>query len=143
MLQMERSSIIGIHEKVSERERNRAVLERNRPACLQLYAMPDSFFVSNKTRKRKRESTPKDPSSSKKAVNGKGRPNGKDKRARVADEDIDSGASEDEAIDDMDLRASDGEAYVSTEEDELETPAEKRLRLANLYLQSLKDNLGM
>ena len=102
--------------------------------------MPDAFFLSKKTRKRKRGPALKDPSSSKKAVNGKGRPNGK---ARVADEDIDSGGSQDEeGIDDMDLRASDGENYVSAEEDELETPAEKRLRLANLYLESVKEKLG-
>lgn len=123
--------------------------------------MPDAFFISKKTRKRKRHTSSKDPSSSsstshvKKAVNGKGRPrpNGvgkehhsktkKTPRASGADEELDSSGSEDEGgIDDMDLRASDGEAYISGSEDELETPAEKRLRLAQLYLESVREKLG-
>lgn len=47
----------------------------------------------------------------------------------------------------MDLRAPDidPDAYESGEEDQDETPAEKRLRLAKLYLESVKQslNLGM
>ena len=104
--------------------------------------MPDSFFVSNKTRKRKRINAPKDPSSSKRAVNGKGRPNGTTKKTRFTDEDIESDASQNsEGFGDLISEASEGEA-PSGEEDELETPAEKRLRLANLYLQSVKEGLA-
>ena len=45
----------------------------------------------------------------------------------------------------MDLRAPDVDldAYESGEEDEEETPAEKRLRLAKMYLDGVKQGLGM
>lgn len=49
--------------------------------------------------------------------------------------------SEDGGIDDIDLRA-DVQPETSGDEDEDETPAEKRLRLAKLYLESVKDGLG-
>lgn len=117
--------------------------------------MPDAFFVSQKTRKRKRPS--KDgghgPLTKKpqRAVNGKGRPqaahgqvNGKTKSKR-RDEELDSDDTrEDElgGIDDLDLRGSDGDAGTSGEEDEMETPAEKRLRLAKVYLDSVKEGLA-
>lgn len=42
----------------------------------------------------------------------------------------------------MDLRADAVDPNESGEEDEEETPAEKRLRLAKLYLESVKDGLG-
>ncbi len=43
--------------------------------------------------------------------------------------------------DDIDLRASDVDANESGEEDEAETPAQKRLRLAKLYLDSVKESV--
>ncbi|TDL20663.1 WD40 repeat-like protein [Rickenella mellea] len=117
--------------------------------------MPDSFFVSSKTRKRKRSS--QDASSSKK-VNGKpvakprklgsaprGTANGKAKLTRKNDEELESDATDEDGlgvgIDDMELRAED-EEYVSAEEDERETPAQKRLRLAQIYLDSVKEGLA-
>ncbi|KAL5478315.1 RRP9 [Sanghuangporus weigelae] len=100
--------------------------------------MPDSFFVSKKVRKRKRSSNSKEPSTSKKQVNGKGRPDGKTKRR---DEELDSDATQDDN-DDLDLRASENDENASGEEDELETPAEKRLRLAKVYLDNLKEGLA-
>ena len=42
----------------------------------------------------------------------------------------------------MDLRATEFDPNESGEEDEDETPAEKRLRLAKLYLETVKDDLG-
>ncbi|EIN14441.1 WD40 repeat-like protein [Punctularia strigosozonata HHB-11173 SS5] len=42
----------------------------------------------------------------------------------------------------MDLRASDTDPGASGAEDEDETPAQKRLRLAKLYLESVKDDLA-
>uniref|UniRef100_D8Q8P0 Uncharacterized protein n=1 Tax=Schizophyllum commune (strain H4-8 / FGSC 9210) TaxID=578458 RepID=D8Q8P0_SCHCM len=66
--------------------------------------MPDAFFVSNKTRKRKRSGSVPDAS-------------GKSKKQ------------------------SDGEER-SASEDESETPAEKKLRLAKLYLESVKEGLA-
>ena len=63
-------------------------------------------------------------------------------KARREEEELASGDSG-EDIDDLDLRAdevdpnaSDGEEYAD------ETPAEKRLRLARLYLESVKEGLG-
>ena len=107
--------------------------------------MPDSFFSSKKTRKRKRvASKDSGPSSSKKILrtnNGRVSTNGKGKKT-TADEDLHSGGSGSEALDDMDLRADEVDPNESGEEDADETPAEKRLRLAKLYLESIKEGLG-
>ena len=107
-------------------------------------AMPDSFFAT-KTRKRKRV-TLKDsgPSSSKKVLktsNGRISANGKGK-SRAADEELHSEGSGPEALDDLDLRADEVDPNESGEEDAGETPAEKRLRLAKLYLESIREGLG-
>jgi|SRR6267142_1976281 len=106
--------------------------------------MPDSFFAT-KTRKRKRV-TLKDsgPSSSKKVLktsNGRISANGKGK-SRAADEELHSEGSGPEALDDLDLRADEVDPNESGEEDAGETPAEKRLRLAKLYLESIREGLG-
>lgn len=107
--------------------------------------MPDAFF-STKSRKRKRVAS-KDtrPTSSKKALktsNGhRTSANGKGK-VRTADEDLHSDGSESVALEDMDLRADEVDPNESGDEDAGETPAEKRLRLAKLYLQSVRDDLG-
>ena len=113
-----------------------------------LASMPDAFFVSNKTRKRKRSGSAADASGqSKKFAGKKGRePSSSSKqptkKAKRNDEELDSDRTDDEGnIDDLDLRQSDGEEG-SADEDENETPAEKRLRLAKLYLESVKEGLG-
>lgn len=106
--------------------------------------MPDSFFAT-KTRKRKRiASKDSRPSSSKKVPktsNGRDTAKGKGK-SRTADEEVHSGGSGSEALADMDLRADEVDPNESGEEDEDETPAEKRLRLAKLYLESIREDLG-
>ena len=111
--------------------------------------MPDAFFVPKKTRKRKRNTTTKTSTTtnSKSAINGKGRPGSTSSgKAKDRDEELESGGADEdgfEGIDDMELRASsDSDPNASGEEDELETPAEKRLRLAKLYLDSVKEDLG-
>jgi len=106
--------------------------------------MPDPFFAT-KMRKRKRTSS-KDsgPSSSKKILktsNGRVSAKGKGK-ARAADEELHSGGSGSEALDDIDLRVDEKDPNESGDEDAGETPAEKRLRLAKLYLESIKEGLG-
>lgn len=63
-------------------------------------------------------------------------------KVRAADEELHSGGSGSEALDDIDLRAHEGDPNESGDEDAGETPAEKRLRLAKLYLESIKDGLG-
>ena len=70
--------------------------------------------------------------------------NGAHKRKSRADEELsDQTDEEDGGVDDMDLRANiDDDPGASGEEDENETPAEKRLRLAQLYLNSVKADLG-
>jgi ribosomal RNA-processing protein 9 len=111
--------------------------------------MPDSFFATN-SRKRKRSASSKSnrPSNKKPAIT-----NGKTKalastsgpsriKKRIADEEL-SDATEDDGIDDLDLRVSDDDAYKSASENEDETPAEKRLRLAQLYLDGVRTSLGM
>lgn len=106
--------------------------------------MPDSFFSSKKTRKRKRVSS-KDsgPSSSKKILrtsNGRVSAKGQGKN-RTVDEDLHSGGSGSD-LDDIDLRADEVDPNESGEEDADETPAAKRLRLAKLYLESIKEGIG-
>ena len=63
---------------------------------------------------------------------------------RAADEELSDQTDEGEGdIDDMDLRADVNlDDHVSGEEDEDETPAEKRLRLAKLHLENVKTGLG-
>lgn len=120
--------------------------------------MPDSFFTSHKSRKRKRTESlvhAEAPGKSKKFArksttlhegkkSGLTKVNGVHKRKSRVDEELsDQTDEEDGDVDDMDLRANiDEDQGASGEEDENETPAEKRLRLAQLYLNSVKVDLG-
>lgn len=107
--------------------------------------MPDSFFAT-KTRKRKRNETPG--GSRKKVIprsstQKKGQPATKAKQRR--DEELDSDETPDDGIngiDDLDLQANDEESFFSDGEDANETPAQKRLRLAKVYLDGLREELG-
>ncbi|KAJ3905753.1 WD40-repeat-containing domain protein [Lentinula edodes] len=104
--------------------------------------MPDSFFTSGKPRKRKRVET--SPAS---AINGKKirhtpNPKGKKAKSKRLDEDLDSDQTSGLGDDD-DLRAPiDLEGEVEGDDDPDETPAEKRLRLAHLYLDGVKEDLA-
>lgn len=63
-------------------------------------------------------------------------------KKRAADEELDSDRTdEDDNIDDLDLRADDI-PESSGDEDIIETPAQKRLRLAKLHLESVKEDLA-
>ncbi|KAG6819865.1 hypothetical protein H0H93_007850 [Arthromyces matolae] len=121
--------------------------------------MPDAFFASSKPRKRKRVDSGGKASSSNSATKfsrkgssvkpaagkyGSSKVNGpQTKKRRPADEELSDQTDEDEGgVDDMDLRADEDDIGVSGEEDEDETPAEKRLRLAKLYLESVKEGLA-
>lgn len=121
--------------------------------------MPDPFFASTKSRKRKR-STHADNVPSKKfarQANSKphtSKPKGDAKssasksKSKRKDEELSDETNDDEGgsgVDDMDLRAPDVDpnAYESGDEDEDETPAEKRLRLAKMYLESVKQGLSL
>lgn len=102
--------------------------------------MPDSFFAS-KTRKRKR---PEASTSTKPHLKkfGQQKPT---KKRQPRDEELSDETQSDGGIDDLDLqrRPEDDEPVLSDEEDENETPAQKRLRLAKIYLEGLKEDLGM
>lgn len=103
--------------------------------------MPDAFFAS--TRKRKRSSLA-NPSPSKKlkaSTSQESAPNARPQRRRK-DEELSSGGEEDGSIGDMELRAEEVDEHASGEEDIHESAAEKRLRLAKLYLESVKNDLG-
>ncbi|KAG6876504.1 hypothetical protein C0993_002673, partial [Termitomyces sp. T159_Od127] len=118
--------------------------------------MPDAFFTSSKPRKRKRvDSGAKGNSGSATKFSRKGQPQGlakhgssrvngvQKKKRRVADEELSDHTDEGEGgIDDMDLRADKEDVGASGDEDDEETPAEKRLRLAKLYLESVKESLA-
>jgi hypothetical protein len=101
--------------------------ERFRRFAQNNHTMPDSFFAT-KTRKRKRTSSKvSGPSSSKKVlktsnINGRVSAKGKGK-ARAADEELHSGGSGSEALDDVDLRTDEGNPNESGDEDAGETPA--------------------
>ncbi|KAF8463760.1 WD40-repeat-containing domain protein [Gautieria morchelliformis] len=92
--------------------------------------MPEAFFASTR-KKRKRP-----PQSSATAKNS-ARP----RKAPRRDEELDSDATHSD-IADLDLRASDVDSGESDrEENPNETPAAKRLRLAKIYLDSVKEGL--
>ena len=122
--------------------------------------MPDSFFTSSKPRKRKRSESSahaEAPGKSKKFLR-KSTTSQEDKKKKVngvhhkrqkprVDEELSDQTDEGDGgsgVDDMDLRVNmdDEDPGASGEEDENETPAEKRLRLAQLYLDSVKVDLG-
>lgn len=114
--------------------------------------MPDPFFATgSKKRKRPSSSTSAFVSRKKPAtVNGKlklKKPSGAQQlKKRIARDEELSDATEDNhdsgGVDDMDLRASDEDPYQSGSENENETPAEKRLRLAQMYLEGVKSSLA-
>jgi len=89
-----------------------------------LQNMPDNFFATSKTRKRKRMQTSRHAT----------------KRQKIDEELSDQHSSGDEwggVQEQQDL-----DPGMSGDEDEDETPAEKRLRLAQVYLNSVKESLG-
>ncbi|KAJ7594357.1 WD40-repeat-containing domain protein [Mycena floridula] len=111
--------------------------------------MPDAFFASSKQRKRKRSapSSTAGPSnhkskSSTKPVHGA---SSSKKPRKPVDEELDSDQTDqDVGVDDMDLRADyNQDDGVSSDEDPDETPAAKRLRLAKLYLEGVKQDMGL
>ncbi|CAE6439890.1 unnamed protein product [Rhizoctonia solani] len=99
--------------------------------------MPDAFFSSGKSkpRKRKRDVSSTMPSSSKPV-------NGKLKRSRRDEELSETEESDAGNIDDMDLRADEVDPGESGDEDDMETPAEKRLRLAKMVLEERRQELA-
>jgi ribosomal RNA-processing protein 9 len=130
--------------------------------------MPDAFFAGSNSKKRKRAHTNGVSSSNKAAKRSPGVAASSSKvpksmkigqkiglskslRNRVPkkrDEELESDSDAGDAVDfDEDLRASEiDEAEMreqaEIEDDEDESPAEKRLRLAKLYLDSVKNDLG-
>jgi len=86
--------------------------------------MPDNFFATSKTRKRKRTQTSRHAT----------------KRPKMDEELSDQHSSGDEWGGVQEQQNLD--PNVSGDEDEDETPAEKRLRLAQVYLNSIKESLG-
>ncbi|KAJ7475255.1 WD40-repeat-containing domain protein, partial [Mycena galericulata] len=122
--------------------------------------MPDAFFTSNKPRKRKRsDAGPAGPTKKFARKDGAGgKPDVQRKKntntptsakgpakKRPADEELDSDRTDEDGgdIDDLDLTADvDVDPGASGSEDDDETPAAKRLRLAKLYLDSVKEGLA-
>ncbi|KAG8216000.1 WD40-repeat-containing domain protein [Butyriboletus roseoflavus] len=109
--------------------------------------MPDAFFASKKRKRPSSSSSTKkqphrDDKSSRLSKSNGVQPKSKSKKPR-RDEELDSDRTDqdDAAIDDLDLHADD-EPDSSGDEDIDETPAEKRLRLAKLYLQNVTEGLA-
>jgi len=86
--------------------------------------MPDNFFATSKTRKRKRTQTSRHAT----------------KRPKMDEELSDQHSSGEEWGGVQEQQNLD--PGVSGDEDEDETPAEKRLRLAQVYLNGIKESLG-
>ncbi|KAI6145211.1 WD40 repeat-like protein [Pisolithus tinctorius] len=111
--------------------------------------MQDPFFATTKKRKRTastgnatRKTARKEKHVKVAKVNGT-RPTKSGKQKRVEDEELESDRTDEDGIDigDLDLRAEDI-PETSGDEDVDETPAEKRLRLAKLYLDNVKEGLA-
>jgi ribosomal RNA-processing protein 9 len=83
------------------------------------------------------------PAKSRPQISKGGVANKKRPRSRAEDEELDSDKTNDEGeeIDELELRPPTDEE-TSGDEYQDETPAEKRLRLAKLYLDSVKEDLG-
>ncbi|TFK79276.1 WD40 repeat-like protein [Polyporus arcularius HHB13444] len=116
--------------------------------------MPDTFFASTKNRSKRATTRDAGPSTSRGGARGGGKQTGRKQASkpktskRTADEELSDETPDEpdrEGIDDMDLRAPDvdPDAYESAEEDEDETPAQKRLRRAKLYLDNVKEGLSL
>ncbi|THU98464.1 WD40 repeat-like protein [Dendrothele bispora CBS 962.96] len=119
--------------------------------------MPDSFFTSTKPRKRKRSDAGPSGSSKlarkasskstkhEKPFSTKNNVKGVTSKKKRRDEELESDQTDEDegGIDDMDLRADSDEEVESGDDDPDETPAEKRLRLAQLYLDSVKQDIGL
>lgn len=113
--------------------------------------MPDSFFTSSKPRKRKRSASSAahtEAPPGKRFLHHHKSSTTKQRKLRRVDEELsdrtDEGGDGGSGVEDMDLRVNmdEDDLGASGEEDENETPAEKRLRLAQLYLDSVKVDLG-
>jgi len=114
--------------------------------------MPDPFFATSSRKRKRPSSSSSTPIPRKKpaTTNGKfgsKKPSGaQQSKKRIARDEELSDATEDghglEGVDDMDLRVSDEDPYQSGSENENETPAEKRLRLARMYLEGVKTSLA-
>ncbi|KAI6096342.1 WD40 repeat-like protein [Pisolithus croceorrhizus] len=113
--------------------------------------MQDPFFATSKSKKRKRSTTTghatrkiarkeKGPQRVNGSLATKPKPG---KQKRVEDEELVSDRTDEDGVDigDLDLRADDI-PETSGDEDVDETPAEKRLRLAKLYLDTVKEGLA-
>lgn len=107
--------------------------------------MPDPFFQKSSLKKRKRPSTtPNGHSASYKKKSKTGVTSSKGKARKDENEMDEDNTVGGGIFDDIDLRGSDVDEGGSdlNGEDSNETPAEKRLRLAKLYLEEVKQGLG-
>jgi ribosomal RNA-processing protein 9 len=101
--------------------------------------MPDAFFANSKKRKRDPSGINSKPYKPLKKPKFSQPSTSKQKKRK--DEELSSGESS-LASDDDNRRDGQGDANLSGEEDARETAAEKRLRLARVYLESVKNELG-
>ncbi|KAG8835845.1 pre-rRNA processing protein [Serendipita sp. 399] len=102
--------------------------------------MPDAFFSNTKKRKR---ATSSQKGNAKATKNFKlSKPSTSQTSKKTRDEDLSSDTSDYDGIDNDNLRADVVDPHFSGEEDAAETAAEKRLRLAKLYLEGVKRTLA-
>ena len=115
--------------------------------------MPDRFFTTGSKKRKRASSSASISTLRKKPATTDGKPRSKkpssgiqQPKKRIARDEELSDATEGDrdlgGVDDMDLRASDEDPNQSGSENENETPAEKRLRLAQMYLEGVKTSLA-
>lgn len=107
----------------------------------------DAFFAKANKRKRAPSSAARNAPVKKFRKPTGGKPTKNASTGKRRDEELDSQHTESEDnlggdLDDLELRESDIDEHASGDEDENETAAQKRLRLAKVYLQGVKDDLG-
>lgn len=107
----------------------------------------DAFFAKANKRKRAPSSAARNGPVKKFRKPTGGKPTKNASTGKRRDEELDSQHTESDDnlggdLDDLELRESDIDEHASGDEDENETAAQKRLRLAKVYLQGVKDDLG-
>jgi ribosomal RNA-processing protein 9 len=107
--------------------------------------MPDAFFASTSKKRKRLPQSSAHKSTRTKNVKGAttAKSSTRPRKTPRRDEELDSDATHTD-IGDLDLRASDVDSGESDrEENANETPAAKRLRLAKIYLDSVKEGLAV
>jgi ribosomal RNA-processing protein 9 len=104
--------------------------------------MSSFFTLPASQRKRKRQDRTETPASKKRGATTKGRLHATEPRNRRRDKDGSISGSESEDGEGLERAQSSGEEASGSESDEVETVAERRLRLAEIYLKNIREEVN-